>query len=226
MMQRVTSRSTCHTYHSFSHVFTLGADIVRVGRDVVDETRDTLTEKREILHGDSPLRMPGQASSRSDCHASGSLSVLLGRDSECSSRGLEPLFHASLVRRNAHSLHEDYLKLDFKLVFKPPVFYSISVIRDRYQCWAAPVIWILADSNFNASGHWGTLKGFDQTINLILDESHERVYSTTQGVEQVVLGLHIIRGDNVAVVGELDDNMDSRLDLSSIRAEPLNSVVH
>ena len=29
------------------------------------------------------------------------------------------------------------------------------------------------------------LKGFDQTINLILDETHERVYSATQGVEQV-----------------------------------------
>ncbi|XP_011496830.1 PREDICTED: U6 snRNA-associated Sm-like protein LSm8 [Ceratosolen solmsi marchali] len=72
----------------------------------------------------------------------------------------------------------------------------------------------------------GTLKGFDQTINLILDESHERVYSTTHGVEQVVLGLHIIRGDNVAVVGELDDEMDARLDLSVIRAEPLSSVVH
>jgi U6 snRNA-associated Sm-like protein LSm8 len=72
----------------------------------------------------------------------------------------------------------------------------------------------------------GTLKGFDQTINLILDESHERVYSTNQGVEQVVLGLHIIRGDNVAVVGELDENLDSRLDLSSIRADPLNQVVH
>ena len=43
----------------------------------------------------------------------------------------------------------------------------------------------------------GTLKGFDQTINLILDESHERVYSTSQGVEQVILGLYIIRGDNV-----------------------------
>ncbi|OXU22810.1 U6 snRNA-associated Sm-like protein LSm8 [Nasonia vitripennis] len=72
----------------------------------------------------------------------------------------------------------------------------------------------------------GTLKGFDQTINLILDESHERVYSTTQGVEQVVLGLHIIRGDNVAVIGELDDEMDARLDLSVIRAEPLSSVAH
>ncbi|XP_012276157.1 U6 snRNA-associated Sm-like protein LSm8 [Orussus abietinus] len=72
----------------------------------------------------------------------------------------------------------------------------------------------------------GTLKGFDQTINLILDESHERVYSTTQGVEQVVLGLHIIRGDNVAIVGELDDEMDARLDLSTIRADPLSAVIH
>jgi len=43
----------------------------------------------------------------------------------------------------------------------------------------------------------GTLKGFDQTINIILDDSHERVYSPNQGVEQVVLGLHLIRGDNV-----------------------------
>jgi hypothetical protein len=38
------------------------------------------------------------------------------------------------------------------------------------------------------------LKGFDQTINLILDESHERVFSSTSGVEQVVLGLYVIRG--------------------------------
>ena len=31
----------------------------------------------------------------------------------------------------------------------------------------------------------GTLKGYDQTINIILDESHERVYSQNAGVEQV-----------------------------------------
>ncbi|KAG8439814.1 hypothetical protein GDO86_005832 [Hymenochirus boettgeri] len=47
----------------------------------------------------------------------------------------------------------------------------------------------------------GTLKGFDQTINLILDESHERVFSSSQGVEQVVLGLYIVRGDNVNILG-------------------------
>ena len=29
------------------------------------------------------------------------------------------------------------------------------------------------------------IQGFDQTINLILDETHERVYSAGQGVEQV-----------------------------------------
>ena len=46
----------------------------------------------------------------------------------------------------------------------------------------------------------GNLRGFDQTINLILDESHERVFSLTAGVEQVVLGLYIIRGDNMYVI--------------------------
>ena len=46
----------------------------------------------------------------------------------------------------------------------------------------------------------GTLKGFDQTVNLILDESHERVFSSGSGVEQVILGLYIIRGDNMWVL--------------------------
>ncbi|KAL5239980.1 hypothetical protein ACI65C_007390 [Semiaphis heraclei] len=71
----------------------------------------------------------------------------------------------------------------------------------------------------------GTLKGFDQTINIILDDSHERVYSPNQGVEQIILGLHLIRGDNVAIIGEIDETMDSSIDLSAIRAEPIGSVV-
>ncbi|KAK6269733.1 hypothetical protein POUND7_006838, partial [Theobroma cacao] len=45
----------------------------------------------------------------------------------------------------------------------------------------------------------GILKGFDQATNIILDESHERVYSTKEGVQQLVLGLYIIRGDNMYV---------------------------
>ncbi|KAH1210886.1 Sm-like protein LSM8 [Glycine max] len=72
----------------------------------------------------------------------------------------------------------------------------------------------------------GVLKGFDQATNIILDESHERVYSTKEGVQQLVLGLYIIRGDNISVVGELDEELDSSLDLSKLRAHPLKPVIH
>ena len=43
----------------------------------------------------------------------------------------------------------------------------------------------------------GTLKGYDQTNNLVLENCHERVYSTSEGVEQIVLGLYIMRGDSM-----------------------------
>lgn len=72
----------------------------------------------------------------------------------------------------------------------------------------------------------GILRGFDQATNLILDECHERVYSLDAGVEQVVLGLYIIRGDNIAVVGELDEDVELTLDLTTVRAEPIKPVVH
>ncbi|KAL8532240.1 hypothetical protein ACS0TY_008735 [Phlomoides rotata] len=71
----------------------------------------------------------------------------------------------------------------------------------------------------------GVLKGFDQATNIILDESHERVYSTKEGVQQLVLGLYIIRGDNI-IVGELDEELDASLDLSKLRAHPLKPVIH
>jgi len=87
----------------------------------------------------------------------------------------------------------------------------------------------------------GMLKGFDQTVNLILVESFERVYSTQQGIEQVALGLSLIRGDNVyvqkhvvlwknisfmekycrAVIGDIDEEIDRRLDFANIKAQPL-----
>ena len=50
--------------------------------------------------------------------------------------------------------------------------------------------------------------------------------SSSSGIEQVVLGLHIIRGDNIAVIGQIDEGLDSRLDFHTIRGEPLGPVVH
>jgi U6 snRNA-associated Sm-like protein LSm8 len=72
----------------------------------------------------------------------------------------------------------------------------------------------------------GTLKGFDQTINIILDDSHERVYSLSQGVEQVVLGLYIIRGDNIAIIGEVDQETDKQIDFSNLKANAIKSIIH
>ena len=61
---------------------------------------------------------------------------------------------------------------------------------------------------------------------MVLEECHERVYSVDAGVEQGVLGLYIIRGDNIAIVGEMDLAKDQEVDLSQISAEPLKPVVH
>ena len=56
----------------------------------------------------------------------------------------------------------------------------------------------------------GILRGFDQTTNLILEDCFERVYSANSGVEQAVLGLYIIRGDNIAVIGPSSTRSSTR----------------
>lgn len=72
----------------------------------------------------------------------------------------------------------------------------------------------------------GTLRGFDQTINIILEDAVERVYATTEGVSQIPLGLYILRGDNVAVIGLVDEVLDNQINFDEVRAEPLRPVVH
>ena len=46
----------------------------------------------------------------------------------------------------------------------------------------------------------GTLRGFDQVTNVILEGCSERVYSSERGVEEAPLGLYMIRGDNMCVL--------------------------
>ena len=72
----------------------------------------------------------------------------------------------------------------------------------------------------------GLLKGFDQTTNLVLQEAHERVFSSDDGVKLEALGLTVLRGDNIAIIGELDRERDALVDLTAVRAEPLAPVVH
>ncbi len=61
---------------------------------------------------------------------------------------------------------------------------------------------------------------------MILQDCHERVFSRDAGVEQHVLGLYVIRGDNVAVIGCVDEDKDIATDYSKVRGEPLKPVVH
>jgi U6 snRNA-associated Sm-like protein LSm8 len=65
----------------------------------------------------------------------------------------------------------------------------------------------------------GTLSGYDQLQNLILQNANERVYPMIENqdddndeeghpiVERVPLGLYVIRGDNVAIISDVIEDV-------------------
>ncbi|KAG2128735.1 hypothetical protein DEU56DRAFT_818815 [Suillus clintonianus] len=67
----------------------------------------------------------------------------------------------------------------------------------------------------------GVLAGYDQKSNVVLSDSKERIYSIDEGVEEVELGLYLVKGDMIVLIGEIDEAMDQAVDLASIRAEPI-----
>ena len=87
----------------------------------------------------------------------------------------------------------------------------------------------------------GILKGLDQVVNVVLANTEERVF-TPEGVDRQALGLYLIRGDNVAVVGNyincfeahqvlmlsgaVDENTELGMDFSTIKAQQLPPIVH
>jgi len=72
----------------------------------------------------------------------------------------------------------------------------------------------------------GELKGFDQTTNVILADSVERIWNSEDGPEDSPLGLYVVRGDNIAIVGQIDEELNNSTDWSSLRAEPLSEIKH
>lgn len=86
------------------------------------------------------------------------------------------------------------------------------------------------------------MAGFDQKSNIVLAESKERVYSLDEGVEEIPLGLYLVKGEMMLVVphlkryiasltrsfsslvGEIDEEVDQSVDLSTIRAEPIPPI--
>ena len=45
----------------------------------------------------------------------------------------------------------------------------------------------------------GVLAGFDQKSNIVLADSKERVYSIDEGVEEIPLGLYLVKGEMMFV---------------------------
>ena len=59
----------------------------------------------------------------------------------------------------------------------------------------------------------GHLRGYDQTTNIILSgaQLQERTISPDEPTTTEDLGLYILRGDNVALVGETDEERDQSI---------------
>ncbi|CAK4070626.1 unnamed protein product [Aphanomyces euteiches] len=72
----------------------------------------------------------------------------------------------------------------------------------------------------------GVLKGYDQCINVILDNSFERVYSMHADVQIENLGLFIVRGDNIAIIGEVPEDIKEHTQEDTARAPPMKPVTH
>ncbi|KAH8113886.1 Sm-like ribonucleoprotein [Phellopilus nigrolimitatus] len=70
----------------------------------------------------------------------------------------------------------------------------------------------------------GVLVGFDQRSDIVLSESKERIYSIDEGVEEIPLGLYLVKGDQILLIGELDEALDNAVDLDNVRADPIAPI--
>jgi len=75
----------------------------------------------------------------------------------------------------------------------------------------------------------GNLLSCDQSMNLVLQEAVERIIRPRDdGVpsEEVPLGLYIIRGDSVAVVGRVDEEIDGQINWEKVHGEAIGTTKH
>ncbi|KAI1319944.1 N(alpha)-acetyltransferase 38, NatC auxiliary [Mortierella claussenii] len=70
----------------------------------------------------------------------------------------------------------------------------------------------------------GQLMGYDQSSNVILGQTHERIFSSTEPMKSVPIGVYVIRGETIAIIGELDEELDEAADYDNMLVEPLDPV--
>ncbi len=75
----------------------------------------------------------------------------------------------------------------------------------------------------------GTLLSCDQVTNLVLKDTVERIIrppDDPEDSEEVPHGLYIIRGENVAICGLVDEQLDSEIDWAKVRGSVVGGVKH
>lgn len=66
----------------------------------------------------------------------------------------------------------------------------------------------------------GKLRSFDQFMNLILEDTHERLLLPGK-YSDVPMGLFIVRGDTIVLMGEVDSDPDTEADSMKLeRVDP------
>ncbi|KAH7403516.1 hypothetical protein BKA64DRAFT_573961, partial [Cadophora sp. MPI-SDFR-AT-0126] len=75
----------------------------------------------------------------------------------------------------------------------------------------------------------GMLLSCDQMTNLVLSQTIERIIRPPDDPEassEAPHGLYLIRGDNVAVVGLVDEELDDSIDWLQVRGAVVGGVKH
>ena len=69
----------------------------------------------------------------------------------------------------------------------------------------------------------GKLIGYDSSVNLIISNTIMRIFSLT-GTETLDLGLYVIRGDNIVLIAQVDENVDQTVDWEAVKANPIKNM--
>lgn len=75
----------------------------------------------------------------------------------------------------------------------------------------------------------GTLLSCDQLTNLVLSNTVERIirpYDDPEESREIEHGLYLIRGDNVAMVGLVDEKLDESITWAKTRGNVIGGVKH
>ncbi|KAK1757459.1 hypothetical protein QBC47DRAFT_156774 [Echria macrotheca] len=75
----------------------------------------------------------------------------------------------------------------------------------------------------------GNLASYDNTTNLVLSGTIERVIRSVEDGEpsaEIPHGLYIIRGENVCLVGLVDEALDASINWTEVKGAPIGTTKH